>query len=184
MEIRHVVFTEDEIRRLIGSFIGKQGHGRQQVLIGTEIIGHDDAPAVVARLSTGAVNIPATDLVSALLLHCRNHRIPIPQRSQKKVQRWAGGLALVVTTDVVEGGAPIVVDDQIIYGDTTMALELKSVKEQLAHAIARAEDAERKLTGAAKAVTIALHTCDAAPQGSGLRARIVRLLTGGKQPVS
>ncbi len=116
--------------------------------MGMDIVGTDEAPTVVVRSPDKATKLAASDLVGILLMYCRQQAIPVPQRSQKMVQRSAGGLTLVLTTDRVEDGTPVVSDDRISYVDTSVLEELKKTRHDLARATVRLEQAERKVAEA------------------------------------
>jgi hypothetical protein len=186
MEVRYIVFTVEETRRAIISFVRTQYHNIKENIKEFEIVGHDEFPSVVVHLPGSPIAISTSDLVGLLLLYCRDHHIPIPQRSQKKVQHSSSGLTLVLTTtDLIEGGAPLVADGRITYRDDTMAQELRAVRQELTRTIARAEEAERKVAEADARVAIAekasAEAAAFAPAASGLRGWALRLLIESKQ---
>jgi hypothetical protein len=183
MEVRYIVFTVEETRKAIVSFVRRQYRNGQEDLKGIEIVGHDGSPSVAVHLPGSPITINTSDLVGLLLLYCREHHIPIPQRSQKNVQHSSGALTLVLTTDLVEGGAPVVVDGRVTYHDDTTSEELRAVRQELTRTIARAEEAERKVAEAnARAATTEKVRADAVSiPASGLRGWMLRLLVSSQQ---
>ncbi len=55
---------------------------------------------------------------------------------------------LVLTTDLVEGGVPVVNNDRISYQDTSAPQELRKTKQELARMVSRLEQAERMIAEA------------------------------------
>lgn len=148
MEIRYVMFTGDETRKAIMSFVAKETNGSREDITAMEIVGDAEAPSVIARCAGKQVKLAASDLVGILLLYCRQQSIPIPKRSQKRVQRSSGGLTLVLSSDPVEDGTPVVSDNRITYQDPTTMRELSRTRQELARAVERFELAEKKLAEA------------------------------------
>jgi hypothetical protein len=147
-ETRYIVFAGDEIRKAIAGFVAQQSRTVPDQITGMEIIGDKEAPCVVVRSSDKSIKVAASDLVGILLLYCRQQDIPIAQRSRKNVERSPGGLMLVLTTDRIEGGVPVVSNDRISYQDTSVMDELRLTKQELARATARLEQAERMIAQA------------------------------------
>ncbi len=195
MEVRYVVFSPDEARNAIITFVQRQGTvGAADDVLAVEFAGPNDAPSALVRLrgqpARDPINLGAHYLTAALLLYCGDRRIPIPRRAEKRVERSVNGLTLVLTTDK-PSGTPVTAAAQVAYGEiaTRATNELTGIKEELSRAQARASYAEgliadaeeraRRTEAARSKATSALVSIGNLP---GLRGRLGRWLVRYSPP--
>lgn len=197
MEVRYIVFSPDEVRSAIISFVVKQGQAATAgEVIAVEVTGPNEAPTAIVRLqgspTAKLVKLSEQYLVAALLLYCMDRRIPLPKQAAKRVELSVNGLTLAMTTDR-SLGSPCVADQRVNYGEIANRATqmIGSVQEQLARAIARADHAEGLATQAeerarraeaARGKSSALLTAIALVPG--LRGHIGRWLVKFKFPYS
>jgi hypothetical protein len=191
IEIRHIVFAAEETRTAVISFADKHNRVRQEDIKAIEIVGDNEAPVVIVRLRPDRqMDIPAADLKALLLMYCRDHRIPIPQRSLKKVERSHGGLKLVLTIGQLANNAPMVIDNNVVYRDMDLARQVATFKQELEQSALRIKQAELDTAEAKTGRDLARRACEKAQAElaaivgmSGLRGRIGRLLASPKKAV-
>lgn len=154
MEVRYIIFSPDEVRSAIISFVQKQGQAATaNEVMAVEVTGPNEAPAAVVRLhgspTAKTLKLGEQYLLAALLLYCMTRRIPIPKQAAKKVELSVNGLTLALTTDR-SLGSPSVANQRVDYGEIANRATqmIGSVQEQLARAIARADHAESLATQA------------------------------------
>jgi hypothetical protein len=148
MEVRYIVFSPDEARTAVISFLQRQGSvATASDVLALDFVGPNDAPCGLLRLRGRPGSEPTSlgpqYLMAALLLYCGDRRVPVRRRAEKRVELSINGLTLVLTSDRPHG-APIAAVAQVAYGEfTTRATnELATVKEELSRAQARARYAE------------------------------------------
>jgi hypothetical protein len=188
MEVRYIIFAQDEVRSALIEFVKKQGQvATASDVAAVEVVGPGEAPVGIVRLLASPakpINLGGQYLVAALLLYCIDRRIPIPKQAAKRVELSVNGLTLTMTTDVSQG-SPSVANLQVSYGEIANRATQKigTVQEELAQALARADYAERlmaeaeakaKRAEAARGKSSALLT--AVTLVPGLRGRIGRWL--------
>jgi hypothetical protein len=188
MEVRYIIFAQDEVRSALIEFVKKQGQvATASDVAAVEVVGPGEAPVGIVRLLASPakpINLGSQYLVAALLLYCIDRRIPIPKQAAKRVELSVNGLTLTMTTDVSQG-SPSVANLQVSYGEIANRATQKigTVQEELAQALARADYAERlmaeaeakaKRAEAARGKSSALLT--AVTLVPGLRGRIGRWL--------
>ena len=172
MEVRYIVFSSDEVRNAVTSFIQKQGQiTTSNEVMAVEVLGPNEAPSSLVRLQAPAakpIKLGEQYLAAALLLYCIDRRIPIPKQATKKLELSVNGLTLALTTDRTQG-SPSVANQQVNYGEIANRATqmIGSVQEQLARAIARADHAE----------TQAAQSEDRARRAEAARGRSTALLT-------
>ncbi len=102
-EIRYIIFTGEE---LIGALVAYRRRSGAPLpsgdLIRLTLFGEPDIRAELVtgrdRSSVRHRVIAGTDeLLTALIMYCSDHRIPLPVNSSKFVQIMGGNLGLVVT---------------------------------------------------------------------------------------
>ncbi len=149
MEVRYIIFTPDEVRGAIVTFVQKQGQAATaNDVASVEVVGPAETPAALVRLQASPAATPIRldeqFLVAALLLYCMNRRIPVPKPAAKRVELTVNGLTLTLTTDRTQG-APSVANHQVSYGEIANRATQKigTVQEELARALARADYAEK-----------------------------------------
>lgn len=191
LEVRYIMFAPEEMRRAIIAFVLKEGYTDTPDDIVAMNINSDvrDALSVdvqVRRAKTiKAMNISSEHLVGAMLLYCRAHRIPVPSRAQKKIERSSDGITLVLTTDP-EQRKPVVAHDHVAYtGIANYAQESSEARQELARAIERAESAKTMTTlangraqAAEKAAAESAARLTTIVGARGLRGRLGRWLLG------
>lgn len=150
-EVRYIVFTPDEVRSAILTYVQRQGIATTaNDVVSVELIGPNEAPAAIVRLqpalTTKPVDIATQYLLAALLLYCVNRRIPIPRSAEKRVELSIDGLTLVMTTDHAQG-APVVASNQVSYGQMANRAthEISAARGELARTVARAIHAESQI---------------------------------------
>ncbi len=147
MEVRYIIFTPDEVRSAVSSFVQKRGLVAARTdVTAVEVTGSNDAPTALVRLVTSVakpIELGDQYLIAALLLYCIDRRIPIPKHAAKTLELSVNGLTLAMTTDR-SLGSPCVTHQQVKYGEiANRATQLiGTVQEQLARALGRAEYAE------------------------------------------
>jgi hypothetical protein len=173
MEVRYIIFSPDEVRSAIISFVQKQGQAASSNdVTSVEVVGPSEAPTAMVRLqgSPAAKPIKLSEqyLVAALLLYCTDRRIPIPKQAAKRVELSVNGLTLAMTSDRTQG-SPNVANHQVSYGEIAnrATQRIGTVQEELARAIARADYAE----------TLAVQAEDRARKAEAARGRSSALLT-------
>jgi hypothetical protein len=189
MEVRYVVFSPDEARSAIITFVQRQGTvSAASDVVAVDFVGPNDAPCAVVRLRGQSEPEPTTlnaqYLIAALLLYCGDRRIPVPKRAQKQVELSVNGLTLVLTSDK-PSGTPVTAVAQVAYGEiaTRATNELTGIKEELSRARARATyteglvaDAEERVRRAEAARSKATSALVSIANLPGLRGRIGRWL--------
>jgi hypothetical protein len=152
LEVRYIMFAPEEVRRAVTAFALKEGYADTPDDILTANINSEVQDAVsmnvqVRRATTNrTINISSEHLIGAMLLYCRAHRIPVPSRAQKKIERSSDGLTLVLTTDLHQK-KPVVAHDHVAYtGIANYAQESSEARRELVRAIERAETAKAMIT--------------------------------------
>jgi hypothetical protein len=158
MEVRYIVFSPDEVRSAIITFVQRQGTvAAANDVLAVEFVGPNDAPSALVRVrgqpAPEPTSLSAQYLIAALLLYCGDRRIPVPRRAEKRVELSVNGLTLVLTTDK-PSGTPVTGLAQVAYGEiaTRATNELTGIKEELSRAQARATHAEALVDGAEERV--------------------------------
>lgn len=156
LEVRYIMFAPEEVRRALTAFALKEGYAGTPDDILTAKINSEVQDAVsvnmqVRRSTTSrTINISSQHLIGAMLLYCRAHRIPVPSRAQKTVERSGDSLTLVLTTDLNQK-KPVVTNNHVAYtGIANYAQESIEAKQELVRAIERAETAKAMITVANK----------------------------------
>jgi formate dehydrogenase assembly factor FdhD len=154
IEVRYIMFTPEETRHAVVAFALKEGYaGTPDDILALNISGGTHEVVSVNLEIRGptknkAIKIASERLVSALLLYCNGHKIPIPRRAQKMFESSSDGITMVLTTDLMQK-QPVVVGDHITYtGIANYAQETREARRALALAIARSESAEAMVTQA------------------------------------
>jgi hypothetical protein len=197
MEVRYIIFTPEEARSAIISFVQKQGQvTASNDVAAVELVDPGEAPTAIVRLQAASAGKPirlgGQYLTAALLLYCTDRRIPVPKQAAKKVELSVNGLTLAMTTDRTQG-LPCVANHQVTYGEIAnrATQRLGTVQEELARAIARADYAESlvaqaeeraRKAQAARGRSSALLTAIALVPG--LRGHVGRWLVGFTYPIS
>jgi hypothetical protein len=101
-EVRHLIFSEDEILAAIGRFYRKI----KEPLPPGDIIklSVHDKPVVRAELEIGddaegerqQVRLEGERLAAALILHCKANRVPLPATAHKVLRAVEGRLVFIV----------------------------------------------------------------------------------------
>jgi hypothetical protein len=148
MEVRYIMFAPEEVRRAVTAFILKEGYvdTPDDILaanINSEVQDALSVNVKIRRSTTNrTINISSEHLIGAMLLYCRAHRIPVPSRARKKVERSSDGLTLVLTTDL-DQKKPVVANGHVAYtGIANYAQESSEARRELVRAIERAETAK------------------------------------------
>jgi hypothetical protein len=126
MEIRYVIFTREETQTAIITYVLKQGLAKASEIIGLKINGDGQVSAKIRLrhpITEKYVCLEGDDLISCLILCCKQNRIPIPRAGQKRVESSVDGLTLVVTIDVGEAKLPNVTGSLVAYNAMATALE-------------------------------------------------------------
>jgi hypothetical protein len=195
MEVRYIVFTEDEERNAIVAFIIKQRlAATPNDVAEVELVSDNEDPSAMVQFrppsATKPTRLNSQYLIAALLLYCLDRRIPITKRAQKKLELSIHGLTLVLTTDALQG-SPRVADDNISYGviANRATQEIGTVREELSRALARAEYAEGLIAQAeATARRVEAERCKSTAilidigRAPGLRGVLGRWLVGYRDP--
>jgi hypothetical protein len=191
MEVRYIMFAPEEVRRAVTAFILKEGYvdTPDDILaanINSEVQDALSVNVKIRRSTTNrTINISSEHLIGAMLLYCRAHRIPVPSRAQKKIERSSDGITLVLTTDP-EQRKPVVAHDHVAYtGIANYAQESSEARQELARAIERAESAKTMTTlangraqAAEKAAAESAARLTTIVGARGLRGRLGRWLLG------
>jgi hypothetical protein len=103
-EIRHVLFQPEEVRTAIMAFLGQANWTKRVLKVGSIDLGQDAMGAfasVAIQTPTGpkSVIVPASDLLVAILLFCKQVRIPLPMISTKSLRMDDGTLVLDIFKD-------------------------------------------------------------------------------------
>jgi hypothetical protein len=195
MEVRYIVFSPDEARAALISFLQKQGTvATPNDILALDFVGPNDAPSSLMQLrgrsATELTALGPPYLIAALLLYCGDQGIPIRRRAEKRVELSINGLTLVLTSDK-PNGSPLAAITQISYGETAARAtnELATARAELSRAEARAnyaegrmadaEERERRTEAARSRVASVLVSIHNVP---GLRGRLGRWLVRYKPP--
>jgi hypothetical protein len=102
-EIRYIIFSDEEVERAVADLLTRLDRQFDPRHIRSTAISHasDGALVCVVMLDAAApylrLEVSEPDLMSALLLYCRNRNIPLPVKADKHLEITGGGFALVAS---------------------------------------------------------------------------------------
>ena len=101
-EYRKLVFSEDELKQAVVDFCENKGTILpQDEIIKVELTGLPDNPirlqySTMAQSGTMEVSLSRDQFGAALIIYCRQRRIPIPRSGEKNVKINGSEVALLV----------------------------------------------------------------------------------------
>lgn len=115
IETRTLVFSPDELTDAAYKYCLRKGIEIPEARItGIEPLPEPNS-AIILRFAAPAGSTPLlatlsySQMAAALILHCRDQKIPLPRRSQKRLTPAGDGMALIVR--VGENG-PVIAEDE------------------------------------------------------------------------
>ncbi len=102
-EIRYIIFTDEEVERAVIALLTKVHRQFDPRHVRATTISHASDGTLVCIVSLHAdspyqrLEVSAPDLMSAMLLYCRERNIPLPVRADKHLEITGSGFSLVAT---------------------------------------------------------------------------------------
>ena len=118
-EVRCIMFSAEDTHAAVASFLGRKLKGLDPYAVHRVELSSQDG-AVSARVSlsgerTGdAPTLDPNEIMAAMLMHCRGQRIPLSNRSTKKIELSEGRLVLVMSMNF-ESVQPAVGKGAVVY---------------------------------------------------------------------
>lgn len=113
LELRYVVLSRDELGSAIAEFLYRSGRplppGRFRKFSLNPEDGADATFEIVRDHGAGPAGfeIEEQDLLSAILMFCKNNRIPIPLKADKRVKPVHDSVALVIVAGIDGAKVPL-----------------------------------------------------------------------------
>jgi hypothetical protein len=99
-EIRHLVFTKEELVTALRAYALKSGTKFPETAEASLSLAGGHRPAVQvqcgSRRNGSSLHFSGQELVAPLILFCNKKRIPLPVRGQKELTVMGGKLVLIV----------------------------------------------------------------------------------------
>ena len=108
-ELRHLVFSQQEVVTAVFEYRAYRGQPLPKGTVkGLKILGDDPIQLQLEIVMDGSGQVRLADLIDAdvteaLVLFCRNRKIPLPKSAEKAVRRIGGTVALMVSKNIPLG---------------------------------------------------------------------------------
>ncbi len=102
-EIRYIIFTDEEVDRAVADLLTRVDRQFDPRHVRATAISHAPDGTLVCIVSLHSdspyqrLEVSAADLMSAILLYCRERNIPLPVRADKHLEITSRGFTLVAT---------------------------------------------------------------------------------------
>jgi hypothetical protein len=114
-EVRCIMFSAEEARAAVAVFLSRRTQGvARYVWDKVELSTTAGVVTALAASEKESIGLDPNELLAAVLLHCRNTRIPLSNRSVKKLELSNGSLVLVASLNL-ERVQPAVVSGSVVY---------------------------------------------------------------------
>lgn len=116
-EVRCILFSSEEVLSAVSEFLTRKVQGLDPYEVkGVELIEAGSVVCVRASYASqkGALELDGNELMAAVLMFCRRVRIPLSNRSAKKLELANGSLVLAMSMNL-EFAAPSLEQGTVMY---------------------------------------------------------------------
>lgn len=126
-EVRSILFEPEELRAAVRTYLTREGRAASAAEVArVELIGSGTGVAAAVHFfpsfRTAPLKLGQAQLVSCLLLFCKETNVPLARRAIKTLERQGDLLGLMMTKDF-ESPDPVVDGNTVSYTDAARMLQ-------------------------------------------------------------
>ena len=105
-ELRHVIFSKQEVIEAVQVYLRRSGERMPPGVVTRVTIKSGDEIGILFQITEDASNrvhtfyVDGDKLTSALILHCKNIRIPLPFKAQKRLEMVGSNVSILISKNI------------------------------------------------------------------------------------
>ena len=105
-ELRHIIFSKQEVIEAVQEYMRRSGERMPPGVVTRITVKSGEEIGILFQVTEDVSNrvhtfyVDGDKLTSALILHCKNIRIPLPYKAQKRLQMVGSNISMLVSKNI------------------------------------------------------------------------------------